>query len=87
MDGAAPGPRAIAGVELNRRLAAAIARATPDASVTESPKELSAAFVFLQRELIEAERSALLELWRRGGLDDHSLRRIERDLDLQELRL
>ena len=86
MEGAS-GPRATAGAELSRRLAAALARATPDPSAAETSRELGAAFAFLQRELIEAERPALHELWRRGGLDDHSLRRIERDLDLQELRL
>jgi len=83
----AEGARATAGAELQRRLAAAISRVAPGPFATDSPRDLDAAFSFLQRELIDAERTTLLELWRAGKLDDHSLRRIERDLDLQELRL
>ena len=38
-------------------------------------------------ELIEAERRAVIELRNRGEISDDTLRRIERDLDLEELRL
>ncbi len=41
----------------------------------------------VQSELIAEERSAMLELRRSGAIDDETLRRIERDLDLQEMRL
>ena len=39
------------------------------------------------REVIEAERQAALQLHERGVITDDVLRRIERDLDLEELRL
>jgi len=41
----------------------------------------------IRRELIEAERRAASELHERGVIDDEILRRIERDLDLEELRM
>ena len=41
----------------------------------------------IRRELIEAERRAAAELHERGVIDDAILRRIERDLDLEELRM
>jgi CPA1 family monovalent cation:H+ antiporter len=40
----------------------------------------------IRRELIEAERRAAFDLRERGVIDDQLLRRIERDLDLEELR-
>ncbi len=40
-----------------------------------------------QAELIEAERRVMLEMRKAGGIDDETLRRIEKDLDLQEMRL
>ncbi len=40
----------------------------------------------IRRELIEAERRAAFDLRERGVIDDDLLRRIERDLDLEELR-
>jgi CPA1 family monovalent cation:H+ antiporter len=40
----------------------------------------------IRRELIEAERRAAFDLRERGVIDDELLRRIERDLDLEELR-
>jgi CPA1 family monovalent cation:H+ antiporter len=40
----------------------------------------------IRRELIEAERRAAFELHERGVIGDEILRRIERDLDLEELR-
>ena len=40
----------------------------------------------IRREAIEAERRAAFDLHERGVIDDGVLRRIERDLDLEELR-
>ena len=37
--------------------------------------------------VIEAEREALLELRERGAVSDDVFRRVERDLDLEELRM
>jgi Na+/H+ antiporter len=41
----------------------------------------------LRREVIEAERRAAFDLHERGVIGDDILRRIERDLDLEELRM
>jgi monovalent cation/hydrogen antiporter len=41
----------------------------------------------LRRELLEAERTALFDLRRRGAIDDDVLRRVVRDLDLEDVRL
>ena len=41
----------------------------------------------IQTELIETERNVMLDLRRSGVIDDDILRRIEKDLDLQEMRL
>jgi len=41
----------------------------------------------VQSELIETERNVMLQLRRSGVIDDDILRRIEKDLDLQEMRL
>jgi CPA1 family monovalent cation:H+ antiporter len=41
----------------------------------------------IRRAVIDAERSALLGLRQRGQIDDEVWRRIERDLDLEELRM
>ena len=40
----------------------------------------------IRRSVISAERLAVLELRDRGEISDEALRRIERDLDLDELR-
>lgn len=40
-----------------------------------------------QTELIEAERQVMLKLRKEGVIDDGILRRVEKDLDLQEMRL
>jgi len=40
----------------------------------------------IRRELIEAERRAAFDLHERAVIDDKLLRRIERDLDLEEIR-
>lgn len=41
----------------------------------------------LYREIIQAERAALLELRDQGQIDYEVLREMERELDLEELRL
>jgi monovalent cation/hydrogen antiporter len=41
----------------------------------------------LRRELLEAERRAVIGLRNRGAIGDEALRRVERELDLDELRL
>jgi monovalent cation/hydrogen antiporter len=39
------------------------------------------------RELLSAERAALLQLRREGRISDEVRRRVERDLDLEDARL
>ncbi|HET7639470.1 MAG TPA: hypothetical protein VFK47_12115, partial [Ktedonobacteraceae bacterium] len=41
----------------------------------------------LQREALQAERSAVIGLRNRGEINDEVLRRIERELDLEEQKL
>ena len=41
----------------------------------------------VQTELIETERQVMLKLRKEGVIDDRILRRVEKDLDLQEMRL
>jgi CPA1 family monovalent cation:H+ antiporter len=50
-------------------------------------EDRSAAFQRLIRELLDAERSAVFELRRNGRIDDAVMRRVVRDLDLEEARL
>ena len=40
----------------------------------------------LRREVVQAQRTALIDLRNRGTIGDDTLRRFERDLDLEELR-
>jgi CPA1 family monovalent cation:H+ antiporter len=47
----------------------------------------SADYQRLRRELLDAERRAVLELRRAGRIDDEVMRRVVRDLDLEDLRL
>lgn len=44
-------------------------------------------FQRLRRELLDAERSAVQELRRRGEISDEVARKVERDLDLEDARL
>lgn len=53
---------------------------------TEAEQEL-VEHRLIRRAVIDAERAALLNLRQRGELDDDTWRRLERDLDLEELRL
>ena len=41
----------------------------------------------LLREILEAERDTLIDLRREGRISDDAMRRIERDLDLEDARL
>ena len=41
----------------------------------------------IKQAVIDAERQAVLELRERGEIGDEAWRRVERDLDLEELRL
>ena len=41
----------------------------------------------IKRAVIDAERAAILDLRQRGEIGDQAWRRVERDLDLEELRL
>lgn len=50
-------------------------------------RERLVAYRDLRQELIDRERRTLVELRDQGEINDHALRRIQRDLDLEELRL
>jgi CPA1 family monovalent cation:H+ antiporter len=50
-------------------------------------EERSQAYQRLRRELLEAERAAVLELRNEGKISDDVMRRVERDLDLEDARL
>ena len=50
-------------------------------------EERSVSFQRLRRELLEAERSALLGLRRAGVINDDVMLRVQRDLDLEDSRL
>jgi Na+/H+ antiporter len=52
-----------------------------------SIEERSLAYQRLRRELLEAERHAVVELRNTGVIGDEVMRRIERDLDLEDSRL
>ena len=47
----------------------------------------SAAFQRFRRELLEAEREAVLRLRSEGRIGDEVMRKVERDLDLEDSRL
>jgi monovalent cation/hydrogen antiporter len=50
-------------------------------------EERSASYQRLRRELLDAERRAVVDLRRQGVIDDAVMRRVTRDLDLEEERL
>jgi Na+/H+ antiporter len=50
-------------------------------------EDQSVSYQRLLRELLDAEREAVLDLQRSGRIDDEVLRRVVRDLDLEEARL
>jgi len=53
----------------------------------EPGEDHAMAYQQLQREALQAERSAVIGLRNRGEINDEILRRIERELDLEEQRL
>jgi monovalent cation/hydrogen antiporter len=50
-------------------------------------EQRSADYQRLRRELLEAERAAIVDLRREGRISDDVMRRVERDLDLEDARL
>ncbi len=58
-----------------------------DAESDGAVEDRSVNYQRLRRELLAAERRAVLELRRRGRIDDEVMRRVVRDLDLEEARL
>ena len=70
-----------------RRFAARLDGQPEDDGEEEDPEERSLAFQRFRRELLGAERAALIELRNQGRLSDETRRRIERDLDLEDARL
>jgi NhaP-type Na+/H+ or K+/H+ antiporter len=50
-------------------------------------EERSQAYQVLMRELLEAERTAVVDLRRRGVINDDVMNRVQRDLDLEVQRL
>ena len=58
-----------------------------DAEADGSIEERSAAYQRLRRELLEAERGAVVELRREGRIGDDVMRRVTHDLDLEDSRL
>jgi monovalent cation/hydrogen antiporter len=58
-----------------------------DAEDDGSIEERSQAFQRLRRELLDAERQAVVSLRREGRINDEVMNRIQRDLDLEDARL
>ena len=50
-------------------------------------EEQSQSYQRLRRELLDAERRAVLELRRQGRINDAVMNRVQRDLDLEDARL
>ena len=69
----------------HRRFAARHSEQTE--SGEEDYEERSLAYQRFRRELLGAERAALLRLRSEGRISDEVRRRVERDLDLEEARL
>jgi monovalent cation/hydrogen antiporter len=62
-------------------------RARLDGTDDGALDERSADYQRLRRELLDAERQAVVDLRRAGRIDDEVMHRIERDLDLEDQRL
>ena len=58
-----------------------------DAESDGTIEDQSVAYQRLRRELLEAERQAVRQLRRDGYIDDDVMRRVQRDLDLEDQRL
>jgi CPA1 family monovalent cation:H+ antiporter len=63
------------------------ARIDPDGDGDGRIEKQSMKYQRLRRELLEAERHAIVELRNTGEISDEVMRRIERDLDLEVSRL
>jgi len=61
--------------------------ATEDADETAERRQERIEHETIQRGVITAQRTAVIELRDRGGINDQTLRLIERELDLEELRM
>jgi monovalent cation/hydrogen antiporter len=61
--------------------------AQQDGDGSEAIEDRSLAYQRLVRELIEAQRRALVQLRKEGAINDEVMRRIQRELDLEESRL
>jgi monovalent cation/hydrogen antiporter len=62
-------------------------RSRVDSEADGSAEERSLDYQRLRRELLDAERGAVIQLRRVGRIDDEVMRRVVRDLDLEDLRL
>ena len=62
-------------------------RARLDGADEDGVEERSQAYQRLRRELLDAERGAMLELRREGIIGDDVMQRVQRDLDLEDQRL
>ena len=58
-----------------------------DAESDGAIEERSLNYQRLRRELLEAERAAIVALRREGSINDDAMRRLQRDLDLEDARL
>jgi monovalent cation/hydrogen antiporter len=70
-----------------RRFATRLGKALPDDDGEEDRDHRSVRYQRLVRETIDAQREALAQLRREGRIGDDVLRRVQRDLDLEETRL
>src|ERR671920_1375318 len=70
-----------------RRFAARLSGQTESGEVGDGYEERSLAYQRFRRELLGAERAALLQLRSEGRISDEVRRRVERDLDLEDARL
>ena len=61
--------------------------ATEDPSETEERRQERVEHEEIQRGVISAQRTAVIELRDSGEINDQTLRTIERELDLEELRM
>jgi monovalent cation/hydrogen antiporter len=61
--------------------------ATEDPDETEERRQERIEHEEIQRGVISAQRTAVIELRDRGEINDQTLRAIERELDLEELRM
>ena len=58
-----------------------------DGHESEEYEEHSTAYKRFLRELLQAQRRALVRLHREGEISDEALRQVEYDIDLEEARL